>query len=441
MARRTTGHLYKRGGKYWVKYTVNGKTARESLGTGDLQKARAKLAVKLAPVSAGDAVKKARALALGAADLETRLAAAIDGVRPRIPVADAWDAYVAMPSRPQSGKATLLDFEQRWKKFSSWMAETHGDVRQLEEVTPEHVDEFVATLHDLSPNRYNKIIQTCRLVFRILARKLKNAGNPFANVACKPMATRSHRELSAAELQSVCSSATGELRTLFAIGLYTALRMGDAATLRWEEVSFPLNRITRRPMKTSRLGKIVAIPLHPTLRAILEETLAEAQKGYVLPELAALYLRDKSALSKKIQAHFAACKIATQVKHDEKKRRTCEVGFHSLRHSFVTICASAGVPLAVVQALCGHGSPAIQAKYIHVGVEAAELAVNAMPHIADAATFAAGQADMRKLRLRILKFMRKAPLEVLQKMDALTREKAGGVPRPALPAAPALPRA
>jgi hypothetical protein len=161
--------------------------------------------------------------------------------------------------------------------------------------------------------------------------------------------------------------------------LYTALRLGDAATLRWEEVSFPLNRITRKPMKTARKGKIVVIPLHPTLRAILEETPELDRRDFVLPGLAALYMRDKSALSKRIQNHFDDCKIKTQFKHADKIRATCEVGFHSLRHSFVTICAAAGVPLAVVQALCGHGSPAIQAKYIHIGVEAAAQAIDALP--------------------------------------------------------------
>ena len=80
MARRTTGHLYLRGSTYWVKYTVNGNVVRESLGTGNARTAKALLAEKLAPVSAGDAAKKARALALGAADLETRLAEAKDAV-------------------------------------------------------------------------------------------------------------------------------------------------------------------------------------------------------------------------------------------------------------------------------------------------------------------------------------------------------------------------
>lgn len=49
-------------------------------------------------------------------------------------------------------------------------------------------------------------------------------------------------------------------------------------------------------------------------------------------------------------------------------------------HRMLTPARVAGVPLPVVQALCEHGSPAIQAKYIHIGVDAAAQAVAAMPH-------------------------------------------------------------
>ncbi len=48
--------------------------------------------------------------------------------------------------------------------------------------------------------------------------------------------TASHRELTIEELRQVCSAATGELRTLFAIGLYSGLRLADAVTLQWGEV-------------------------------------------------------------------------------------------------------------------------------------------------------------------------------------------------------------
>jgi len=52
-------------------------------------------------------------------------------------------------------------------------------------------------------------------------------------VTHKRAAPNSRRELTIEELRRVCNAATGELRTLLAIGTYTGLRLGDAATLRW----------------------------------------------------------------------------------------------------------------------------------------------------------------------------------------------------------------
>ena len=62
-------------------------------------------------------------------------------------------------------------------------------------------------------------------------------------------------------------------------------------------------------------------------------------------------------------------------------RRGVEVGFHSLRHSFVSLCANAGVPLAAVQAIVGHSSPAMTRHYSHLGIEAARGAVAALPAV------------------------------------------------------------
>ena len=424
MANKTKGTIYKRGKIYWLRVIVNGVVSAYSLKTTDRKEAERLRADAMAPLAVQGKAAKVKALAVQAAGLDNQVADLQESRRKRLAVADAWQAFEDDPSRPQSGPVTLRDVKQRWSWFDGWAAGMYPELPYLESFTAAHVKEFVKTLNELSPNRYNKIIQTGRLVFRILAPQLKSTENPFALITCKPMNTRSHRELSVAELQTVCGTATGELRTMFAIGLYTALRFGDVATLRWEEVSFPLNRITRKPMKTaSRSGKILAIPLHPVLRDILEETPEKERKGFVVPESAALYKRDKSALSQQIQEHYQSCGITTQVKHEEKKRKTCEVGFHSLRHSFVTICATAGVPLPVVQALCGHGSPAIQAKYVHMGVEAAGQAIDALPNIGNAVLPAAAEdAEVVRGRAVIVKLIQSCPAERLpQVLKAVQR--------------------
>jgi integrase len=203
----------------------------------------------------------------------------------------------------------------------------------------------------------------------------------FATIHTKRLVTVGRRELSTAELENVCGTATGELHTLFFIGLYTALRLGDAATLRWAEINFRSGMIVRVPNKTAHRHpeKMVRIAMGSDLRAILEEYPEESREEYVMPELATMYLHDLALLSRRVQAHFTACGITTTKLRKGGIRPVVLVGFHSLRHSFVSLCAEQGVALSTVQELCGHGSPAIQRHYLHMSDKASQNAIAALP--------------------------------------------------------------
>jgi len=71
------------------------------------------------------------------------------------------------------------------------------------------------------------------------------------------------------------------------------------------------------------------------------------------------------------------------------KRAVIEVGFHSLRHTFVSLCRESNAPLAVVESIVGHSNPAMTRHYTHVGELAAANAVALLPAITgDAETVA-----------------------------------------------------
>ena len=53
-------------------------------------------------------------------------------------------------------------------------------------------------------------------------------------------------------------------------------------------------------------------------------------------------------------------------------------GFHSLRHSFASHCAEAGVPKAVVISILGTNSEIVDKYYTHIGEEAQEKAINSL---------------------------------------------------------------
>lgn len=390
----TSGELFtrktqKHGTVYCLRYQVDGKrfkiTLKDPDGNRITNKRDAAAAADkvLAPIRARDEVDRRLAVASACRDA-LEVALELDEVnRERLALSDAWARFEANPERPQCSDVMLSDYERRWRKFTDWLEAEYGDLRNVEDVTRTHGRAFTRSLDtgDLSANRRNKIIQGCRLVFSVLSDDCSGMENPFRGIKNRPLTTKNHRELSEAELMKACQTADGELRALLAIGLYTALRLGDAALLRWEDVRLARDVITVQPRKTRRTGKSLVIPLHPVLRTILEETPPSDRAGHVVPGLAERYMRDVASVCKLLKRHFESCGIETQERHPDQQQATCRVGFHSLRHSFVSLCAARGVPLAVVQELCGHGSPAIQRHYIHLGPDATAAAMRALPSI------------------------------------------------------------
>ena len=70
--------------------------------------------------------------------------------------------------------------------------------------------------------------------------------------------------------------------------------------------------------------------------------------------------------------------VETSVAVEGRKKKTTVLGFHSLRHSFASFCAEAGVPKAVVTSILGANSEIIDSFYTHVGEDAQRAAVEAI---------------------------------------------------------------
>ena len=187
------------------------------------------------------------------------------------------------------------------------------------------------------------------------------------------------------------------MRLLFAVGIYTGLRLGDAATLRWAEVDLRRRIIRRIPNKVARRNpRPVIIPIHPSLGAMLTEVSSGELTEDVLPETAALYRGDAPALSNAIQKHFTAAVFAPsrKIRAGHKEKGRCRSRLSLLAAHFVSLCRESNAPLSVVEAIVGHSNPAMTRHYTHVSELAAANAVNALPTITGtAATLALPPAD------------------------------------------------
>jgi integrase len=400
MARRTTGRLFKRGNSkyYWLEYYVNGERFQQSLKVTTEKEAKRERDRILKPYETADKVAKAQAAVHKLRDAEEAAAAAAEEARERLAVSDAWQTYSDKRNVGDAKAITKTDYRQRWKKFAEWWTTYAPDRPSLEDVTTDDADAFARHLEglSLSPNRYNKIMQTCRAVFTVLAPKCNDMRNPFGvtsktGIKTKRLQTDGHRKLTEAELHTVLTKATGELRTLLLIGAYTGLRLKDACLLQWSSVDMAAGRLTVVPSKTADRTnrKPVIVPMHPTLADAFTEARtqsppdAEDPSPYVLPDMADCYTRDRRNPTRRVKSHFAKCGLdtTTTAKESGTKLGRSKASFHSLRHSFVSMAAGAGMPLAALRELVGHGNPQIQQVYLDMGEDSSRDSVGRLPDL------------------------------------------------------------
>ena len=101
--------------------------------------------------------------------------------------------------------------------------------------------------------------------------------------------------------------------------------------------------------------------------------------GPVLPTISEMYRNSCCRVADRLSKIFKAANIQTSVKLEGRKHRTPEATSHSLRHTFVSFAANAGVPLHIVQTIVGHESTAMTRHYYHENLTALKSAVAAIP--------------------------------------------------------------
>ena len=336
----------------------------------------------------------------------------------RLPMADVWLEYVKSPNRNDLARATLDSKRQVWMHFAKWMEHSYLPVDDLAGVTADMIAEYLACLRaDLCATTYNNRVCVLREMFHVLAAKAGLEDDPWAGVRLRPDDSHSRRELTMDELKRLLKAAAAmgsdergvksdelnkdgssdnsspithhsslgnEWHLLFLIGIYTGLRLGDCCRLDWSQINLAQGVIQLIPQKTRRHahGRPVTIPIHPQLGQellALRTSHSALLTGPVLPKVSELYERARWRVCKVTSNIFRKANIVTSVRIEGRKNLTPEATFHSLRHTFVSFAANAGVPLHIVQSIVGHESTAMTRHYYHENVEALKSAVNAIP--------------------------------------------------------------
>lgn len=306
------------------------------------------------------------------------------GQERKLPITDGWRSWRDNSNREYDPKeSTLKGYVAIWSRFEKW-AGARG-LKYLHEVNREQTEEYATHLwkSKVSPTTFNAHIKFLRAAFVALESRAGLVGNPWSPIKSKK---KNHgegrRNLNEEELKKVLSRAQGNLKLMLHLGLFTGLRLGDVVNLRWSDIEFNRGFINVVPLKTKRFNKKLEIPIHAALNQLLSEfKVNSGQSEFLFPGERVEYLENAGNVTNPIQEFFQKCGITTteDAEHGQRRRAIVRVGFHSLRHSFVSMCAKARTPQHVVQHLVGHGSPAMTEHYIHLDPAQKKEAIAALP--------------------------------------------------------------
>lgn len=303
-----------------------------------------------------------------------------------LPFTEAWEKWKAMPNKSRHGNPsanTLIGYSSIWKRLEKWA--TAAGLVNLHEMNRKHGEDYMADLwaSGITERTYGGHLKFLRSMFKTLRLQAGIVENPFAELIIPELQTQSREAFTPAELKTICEKVSGDWRYLVGIGIYTGLRLTDAVHLKWGDVS---DRIRVVPQKTKRRKKVVEVMLHPALAALLDELRRERggkPSGYLFPELVKEYAKARSYPSAAFVDFLRdVCEIqttATESDGQQRRRMAATKGFHSLRHSFVSMCAMAGVPQATTQKLVGHSSPAMTQLYSHTSDDEQQKSINLLP--------------------------------------------------------------
>lgn len=163
--------------------------------------------------------------------------------------------------------------------------------------------------------------------------------------------------------------------------LYTGgQRLGDIATLKWEQIDLDTEYIRMTTQKTKRaMGK----PIIEPLKKVFVRRIACRVSGYVFPVQASRFFQ-AGGKSNKLSIEFGNLlkKIGLRDMNSNKakgdRRVVNSLSFHSLRATAVTVLRNAGVPADLCRHIVGHDSEEIERIYFR---PADSTVAEAMKHI------------------------------------------------------------
>ena len=280
---------------------------------------------------------------------------------------------------------TFLKYRNTIEGFLAFLGEKAK--RSLNQISPREIQGFRDNelAQGKHPNTCNFAVKHLRIPFNVARRQGLITHNPAEAIemlSTKGQGTK--KDFDIEQIRALLKSAAKvneDWRGIIMVAFYTGARLQDAANLRWRSIDLQEQLISFTVGKTD---EPITIPMHPELHAYLLTLPApDSASAFVFPSLAGKKTGGKSGLSMAFSRIMEKANVRGEVarKGKGRGRNVNTLSFHSLRHSFNSIMANAGVAQEIRQKLTGHLSPETNKRYTHHELAPLRAAISVMPSI------------------------------------------------------------
>ncbi len=453
-----TGRIFKVQNKFYLQYTdIDGKRKCTPLKT-----------VKNESISSEDDAEKAAKIFLdkkkNLVEIETREEylserAKLKKLKARLTITldNAFDLHLTKPHPRAASDGVLKVTRRYWQDFVCFVKDNYR-LATLDEVDKVHAEAYIAHIRRngrwntkisyvkkncpvrkkfrdyeyggaLSNTTLNRYHSTCKAVFSYLLSDLGYTieENPFYQIHPLKLNSEGRDIFTDEELRLIFANPPEIIKHLFMIGMFTGLRLSDAATLRWCEIEqfsplaenpdFLHQEIIRLTLKTKTRVKIPI--MHELNEFLKEQYLKTGQGEFIIPEAADLYYHHRNMLNNRIQSYLNSLGIITQKAIPGRKKKQSIKGFHSLRHCFCYYAGIRGVPLPVIKSIVGHFSQSMTEHYQkHADKQARIQGLSRMRGVIEFCASGNTQTYVQ-LRRQLIEYIGSAPDSVIDQIHAL----------------------
>ena len=284
----------------------------------------------------------------------------------------------------QAGKAQTRSAAtaERYRQVTREFLESLGSRAKLSlaHITPKDIRtyrnaELAAGKSSKTANNSAKIVSAA---FNAALRQGYITSNPCTALEQLPEETAERSAFEPKQVAKLVGAAEGDWKGAILLAYYTGARLRDVANMRWNAIDLKRQLITFTPSKTK---KAQTIPLHAELERHLLKSPGIGM-AFLFPSLAGKGTGGKSGLSGQFAAIMARAGIEGKImRHTAEGRANNSLSFHSLRHSFNSAMANAGVSQEIRQKLTGHASAEMNKLYTHHELEPLRAAIATLPSV------------------------------------------------------------